>query len=726
MVVELPGSVLTASPRTPVPAAVTPGVAVADVTAAGVTFTGVAVAGVTVSDGVLPGDGGGPAARTGDDVPGALSSGILSSGVSSSGVSSSGVLSSGVSSSGVSSSGVSSSGVPSSGDAEAWGGPFGDRRSAATAIRAGLGAGLGMIVGFGAGLFCSFYLGYLLGGFAGLVLMLLLTSGGAVAGAVAGWSLPPRVFRSFGSFGSFRTPRPAGGDGLNAVDGEDPVDGGPAPPGGRPTDPLVYVPPPLFPRPELPPAPAWLLPAAAAVGILAAVALPYAPVGLGVAVTAVAMGAAVLPALPRERFTPWTVSAGLLAYALVSVALFRDADWLVAPALLLGFCIAALALSGGGRSWPGVIRGGVGVVLAVFPLPWFLSGPFGRLARRRKPVRALVSAVVTVVLLGLFGLLFSAADAVFSSFVHGLIRTPGWMTTLPTRLVLFTGFAVLVAASVLVALRPVAEPEAPDLRMRMGRALWAIPLLGLNGLFAVFVTVQIAVLFGGDRQVLSTAGLTYAQYARTGFFELVAVSVLVLGVVAAAVALLRLRTRAERLLLAALLGLLCAFTLVILASALHRLGLYTDAYGLSRLRAAVGAAIWWLGAVFVLVLAAGAVRLWGRRTAWLFRTLVLVTGTAVLVFASWNPDARVAETQVSIRGVALLDRAYLTWLSAEAVPMLDRLPEPTRTCILRDVVTRTRLNVPDGWSGWNLARARARALLDRRPLESGAICAGPS
>ncbi|WP_432930588.1 DUF4153 domain-containing protein [Microbispora sp. CA-135349] len=490
-----------------------------------------------------------------------------------------------------------------------------------------------------------------------------------------------------------------------------------------------YVPPSLFPRPELPDAPRWLLPAAAAAGLVAAVALPYASPGLGLVLTAVAAGAAAFPAvlpLSRGRVTPWTGIFGLLAYALVSVALFRDAEWLVAPVLLAAFGVGSLALSGGGRGWLAVLRGVVSVAIAVLPMPWFLVGPLRGLARRRRMLPTLVGVAVTVVLLGVFGLLFSSADAVFSAFVDDLLRTPEWAQSLPFRIFVFCVFAVLVGAAVLVGLRPVAEPAAPDLRMSLGRQVWVIPLLGLNLLFAAFVTVQITVLFGGSRRVLSTAGLTYAEYARSGFFELVTVSVFVLGVVAAAVALLRRKTRADRWLLAVLLGLLCAFTLVILASALHRLGLYTDAYGLSRLRASVEATIWWLGAVFVLVPAAGAVRLFGGGTSWFFRALVLLTGVSLLAFAVWNPDARVAETQLTIRGVERLDHGYLGDLGAEAVPVLDGLPEPDRSCVLRDVVAVNRLHAPDPWNGWNLARAHAREVLERRPIRQDVDCPGSS
>ncbi|MEO3811492.1 DUF4153 domain-containing protein [Sphaerisporangium sp. B11E5] len=490
-------------------------------------------------------------------------------------------------------------------------------------------------------------------------------------------------------------------------------------PGAHHSPPPVYVPPPLLPRPELPEVPRWLLPAAAAAGLVAAVALPHISTGLGLVLTAVALGAAVFPAtLPvrRGRLTPWTVSFGVLAYALVSVALFRDADWLVAPALLLAFAIAALALSGAGKGWLGLLRGGASVALSTLLVPWFLSGPLKRLRKHRRVLPVLAGTGITVVFLTVFGLLFGSADAVFQSYMSRLLQAPGWLDNMPFRVFLFAVFAVLAAAGALVALRPVADPPTPDLRVKLDRGVWVIPLVALNLLFASFVAIQITVLFGGSRRVLSTAGLTYAEYARSGFFELVTVSIFVLGIVAAIAALLRPARRPDRWLPAVLLGLLCAFTLVILASALHRLDLYTDAYGLSRLRAAVQVTIWWLAAVFVLVLTAGAIRLRGPGVPWFFRSLVLLTGLTVFTFAVWNPEARVAETQMAVRGIDRLDHEYLGDLGPEAVPALDRLPEPSRSCVLRDVVSANDLDTPDPWNGWNLALARARDILRQHPV----------
>ncbi|WP_344494082.1 DUF4173 domain-containing protein, partial [Nonomuraea monospora] len=481
-----------------------------------------------------------------------------------------------------------------------------------------------------------------------------------------------------------------------------------------------YVPPPLFPRPELPDPPRWLLPAAAGAGVFAAVALPEAQVGLGIVLVAMVLGAAALPAVLR-RMTPWTVAFGATAYWLISMAAVRDADWLVGILLVAGAGLGALAVSGAGGGWLGVIRGGVSVLLALGPVPWFLAQPLKRLTARRRVLPMVAALGITAVLLLVFGLLFSSADAVFASYVERLTTAPDWAESMPGRIILFALFGVLLAAVVLVALRPVVDPVGPETKFRVSKSVWLVPLTAVNLLFASFVAVQITALFGGNTLVLKTAGLTYAEYARQGFFQLVVVSVFVLGIVAVAAGLLRVERR-ERWLLAVLLGVLCGLTMVVLASALHRMNLYTDAYGLSRLRLSVQATVWWLGALFALVLLAGAARLLGRGSGWLPRTIVLITGLSLGAFAVVNPDLRVAQTQVEVRGPAKMDSDYLGDLGAEAVPALDRLPEPQRSCVLSAVVAANGLDRPDPWNGWNLARSLARDVLAERPVRDEFDC----
>ncbi|WP_053175591.1 DUF4153 domain-containing protein [Nonomuraea sp. SBT364] len=585
---------------------------------------------------------------------------------------------------------------------------------------------LGAMAGFFGGLFVAVLAAMVLGDGAGLVGLVAMTAVFGVAGASLGAASARRAeARAQAAAAPYQSgqiaPQPHG------QYPQPPQNPQPGQPGiGHPRTgagqggPPVYVPPPLFPRPEVPETPRWLLPAAAGAGVFAAVALPDAHVGLGIVLVAVMTGAAALPAVVR-RMTPWTVAFGVVAYWLIAMAAVRDADWLVAIMLLAGAGLVALAVSGAGLGWLGVIRGGASVLLALGPVPWFVAKPLKRLTARRRVLPTLAGLGITVVLLAVFGLLFASADPVFAGYLERITAAPDWVESLPVRFFLFGVFAALLAAVVLVALRPVVDPVAPEVRVRVSKAVWLVPLTAVNLLFAAFVAIQITALFGGSTWVLKTAGLTYAEYARQGFFQLVVVSVVVLGIVAFVAGAVRTEQR-ERWLLSGLLGVLCGLTLVILVSALHRMDLYTDAYGLSRLRLSVQATVWWLGAVFALVLLAGAVRLAGRGAGWLPRTIVLVTAVGLGVFGVVNPDLRVAESQAVVRGVQNLDADYLGDLGAEAVPALDRLPEPQRSCVLADVVEANGLDEPDPWNGWNLARSRARALLAERPVIKQSSC----
>ena len=86
-------------------------------------------------------------------------------------------------------------------------------------------------------------------------------------------------------------------------------------------------------------------------------------------------------------------------------------------------------------------------------------------------------------------------------------------------------------------------------------------------------------------------------------------------------------------------GALCGLTLVVIASALTRLGLYADAYGFTATRLLAYAAVVWLGLVFVLVLVAG-VRL---RAAWLPRaTVVAAADGGAHRAGAVNPEALMA------------------------------------------------------------------------------------
>src|SRR5205823_3431807 len=62
----------------------------------------------------------------------------------------------------------------------------------------------------------------------------------------------------------------------------------------------------------------------------------------------------------------------------------------------------------------------------------------------------------------------------------------------------------------------------------IGRIELVVVLGALDALFLAFVLVQFRYFFGGANLVETSATLTYSEYARRGFFELVYVAALVL------------------------------------------------------------------------------------------------------------------------------------------------------------------------------------------------------
>ena len=166
---------------------------------------------------------------------------------------------------------------------------------------------------------------------------------------------------------------------------------------------------------------------------------------------------------------------------------------------------------------------------------------------------------------------------------------------------------------------------------RLGAAEALVVLVVIDVVVGLFVGLQIAYLFGGQNTLVA-AGMTYSDYARRGFFELVAAACLAGAV---AVVLEATVARRSRPYLAALLGLL-ALTAVVLVSAALRLRLYQDAYGWTELRLYVLTTIVSLAAALVLMTALAL----AGRMHWLGHGLAVI-GVVALVGAQPRRAGRV-------------------------------------------------------------------------------------
>ncbi|MBD0329259.1 MAG: DUF4173 domain-containing protein [Thermoleophilia bacterium] len=463
--------------------------------------------------------------------------------------------------------------------------------------------------------------------------------------------------------------------------------------------------------------------AALLLGALADALLHGTPLGLNVPLWTVAFVGALAALAVRHGASLRGDRALMLGALVLFSALFvwRDSPALAslnATALLTALAVGALRdpaararlaslgdyARGYGEALEAAVAGGAVLVFGEIRWPEVARG-----AAADRAAAVLRGLLIAVPLLVLFGALFAAADAVFSDLLGLLVPE----LSRPFDHALFVLAGAWISAGLLRRyLQRPAPVEREPRDGRVGATETVVALVLVNALFLAFVLVQLRYLFGGASLVETDVGLTYAEYARRGFFELVAVTALALALLLVADwALRRGRRRDERLfrVLAAALLLLVA---VVMVSALQRLRLYQREYGLTELRLYATAFVLWLAVV--LGWFAGTV-LRGRRHLFAGGAVAAALA-AIVVLNAVNPDAVIARVNVDRAAERRpVDLAYLLQLSDDAAPTLARALPGLEAARAEHVgpphVAATLLAraCPAGrdWRSWNVGRERA-------------------
>jgi hypothetical protein len=364
----------------------------------------------------------------------------------------------------------------------------------------------------------------------------------------------------------------------------------------------------------------------------------------------------------------------------------------------------------------------VGSLVLIFnDIKWHEVPQEGRMRHTRA---ALLGVLIAAPLLVVFAGLFASADPIFNNLLTSVFSFNLEKVVQHTFLICFWAAAVggylrwtfLGKPVVLRASEVKPVPTIVPIATALGL---------LDFLFLMFVVVQLRYFFGGASVVVETEGLTYASYAREGFFQLVAASALVLPILLGADHLVRGGTNTQLRVFRQLSGLLLALLAVVMSSALGRMRLYVAEFGLStdRLYATafmvllIGVFVWFAWTV-----------LRGSRERFAFGALmqafVVLAGLHVL-----NPSAFVVRHNLNRpTDERPFDARYATTLGADAVPaLMEALPRLERTdrCL---VVTRLLDRWVDGehaqtdWRTWNWSRARARSLLRAQASDLRASC----
>ncbi|HUQ62864.1 MAG TPA: DUF4173 domain-containing protein [Acidimicrobiales bacterium] len=393
--------------------------------------------------------------------------------------------------------------------------------------------------------------------------------------------------------------------------------------------------------------------------------------------------------------------------------------WLVPLDIIAvgGLVLLAASLESGGSlfdiSLPSAIARGLHALAHGVAAPAFVARSLRTSATA--PTRVTMTAVLQGIglampILVVIGVLLGTADAVFASFFQ-------WWT--PESVVLH-GVLVVTGAWGMAGLLRLASAEAVkpfrSFGYRLGTVQASVVLGSLVTLFGAFAVAQLIAISDGGHHVIETSGLSYAEYARSGFFQLLAVATITLAVLLVLRAVTDLSDPRSSRVFLVLSEAAVALTLLVVFVAVRRLSLYEDAFGLTMLRLYSQVFAVWVGVVFLFLGAALA----GveRHRVWL-PPAAAAAGLAMLFTLNViNPEVIVVDHNVEhATSTGQFDAGYLAGLSDDAVPALvDAIPQldPAGRQKVLELVCTTggrsddRSRHDDGWLSTNLSSNAAR------------------
>lgn len=347
--------------------------------------------------------------------------------------------------------------------------------------------------------------------------------------------------------------------------------------------------------------------------------------------------------------------------------------------------------------------------------------PFFEMAHSPRLKGVLRGLLIVAPLLAVFTFLFSAADANFERYTLALgdlisVELPQHVLSIA----LMSAFSAGLLLCTMPELSNQSRLQSPLLQHRvnflrsLGDEEIAVIMGSLALLFLVFVLLQFGYLFGGRETIEQVDGLTLAAYARRGFFELIAVSLLTLVVL-----LWISSTQCSQRIFRPMAVVLVVCVLFILASAAQRLYLYSESFGLTLSRVLAAAIMLWLAGnlvsfIVTLLRSGGTGFAFGMFASGIATVILLGLANPAAIVARVNLSKAIASSQEQS-----IDIGYLTRLGADAVPLLleriHHLPAYQQCIVAYELITRyggeRNEDEKNDWRTWNASRSKAEALV---------------
>jgi hypothetical protein len=409
--------------------------------------------------------------------------------------------------------------------------------------------------------------------------------------------------------------------------------------------------------------------AALAVGLVADQALRVGTFGLGASLTLAFITFALVFTGRISSLEARTLAGASVLFA--AWMTLRASPWLLWPDLAMAFALIGLAASvatrgslldigiaeAAARSVHALMHVGTGTPFAIQPVVQ---------ARNRMGLVAPIArgALIAAPIATLVAVLLAAADPVFASFFNLNLD----FNQLALDVTFIAGGA-LVAAGVLrlAAAEPLSRVDGPS--WRLGSIEGLVVLAVLDAVFAAFAVAQAVAATGAAGDALRTAGVTYADYARSGFFQLLWVAGITAVVLILFNRITNLTEHATRTAFQVLSLVAIGLTLLVVFVAFQRLRLYEEAYGFTMLRLYSHIFAVWIALIFLLL----ALDFCGlfRRRRWLVGATSVSAMLVLLVLNLINPEAIVVSLNFDrAQATHQIDAQYLATLSNDATPAL--------------------------------------------------------
>jgi len=421
----------------------------------------------------------------------------------------------------------------------------------------------------------------------------------------------------------------------------------------------------------------------------------------------------------KNRAWMWSVPILILSltFSLYSNQVLKIINFLIIPYLLI--MMVSLVSDTNRAEWSDV-RFIADFLKRVFVPFRYIHMPFTTFFRlqdktgdRNKRIlpRIAVGVLISIPVLALIIWLLSSADIVFKNL---FIDIPVSKIIKHFFLILaVTVYSICFFWSLLKAFYETKSPVCEKINWK--RFLDPVVIMTvislLNIVFCVFSIIQFRYLFGGQSFLLPSE-YTFAEYARRGFFELVAVSVINFLIILLAVTFIKRDNK--KLLIAGrvLLSILVGFTFIMLASAFYRMLLYEQAYGFTYLRIFVQAFMVLLSFLFVINM----IFIWYEKLPII--KAYFITSLAVYIALNFaNVDVIIAGNNISrYQRTGQIDMEYLKGLSYDAVPEMAGLLEDSdlRKEVLDYFNTvESELENQGHWQSINLSRSKASRTVSR-------------